>query len=154
MILIADSLHNFIGGLAVGSAFLVDIKFGIVIWTVAAIHEIPQELGDFGILINSGWSRKKALLFNMISALTFPIGAIMAYLISSQINVSLLLPFAAGNFLYIAAADLIPQLRSKQLKEQLTQFLSLILRLISIVIKLRIPMVTTMTSPKAPNAYF
>ena len=63
LILIADGLHNFIGGLSVGGAFLVDVRLGLVTWAVAASHEVPQELGDFGILIQAGWSNPRALLF-------------------------------------------------------------------------------------------
>lgn len=122
LILLADGLHNFIGGLAVGSAFVIDIKLGIITWIVAAAHEVPQELGDFGILIHSGWKKSSALLFNVISALTFPIGAFFAYFISKEINIAFLLPFAAGNFLYIGAADLIPQLKSTKLLDQILQF--------------------------------
>ena len=129
LILIADGIHNFIGGLAIGSSFIIDIKLGITVWVIAAAHEIPQELGDFGILINSGWNHKSALLFNIASALTFPIGAILVYLLATDINVSLLLPFAAGNFLYIGAADLIPQLCTKKSIEQIIQLLMFILGL-------------------------
>jgi zinc and cadmium transporter len=110
MILVADGVHNLIGGLAVGGAFLVDIRVGLVTWGVAAVHEIPQELGDFGILVHAGWSRARALLFNLLSALTFLVGGLAAYALSDVTDVSWLLPFAAGNFLYIAAADLIPEL--------------------------------------------
>lgn len=129
LILLADGLHNFIGGLAVGSAFIIDTKLGIITWIVAAAHEIPQELGDFGILIHSGWKRSTALIFNVISALTFPIGALFVYAISSNINTAALLPFAAGNFLYIGAADLIPQLKSDKLSDQISQFLFFIVGL-------------------------
>lgn len=118
LILLADGLHNFIGGLVIGSAFMIDTKLGILTWLIAALHEIPQELGDFGILLNSGWKPKHALIFNFISALTFPIGALIAYAISGNINVSLLLAFGAGNFLYIGATDLIPQLKTKKSKLQ------------------------------------
>jgi zinc and cadmium transporter len=109
LILLADGLHNLIGGLAVGGAFMVDIRLGIVTWMVAAAHEVPQELGDFGILVHSGWSPRKALTFNFVSALTFLVGGLLAYTISGQWDVAFLVPFAAGNFVYIAAADLIPQ---------------------------------------------
>ncbi|WP_197515701.1 ZIP family metal transporter [Arthrobacter sp. U41] len=109
LILMADGLHNFIGGLAVGSAFVLDIRLGIITWLVAAAHEIPQELGDFGLLVHSGWSRRHALMFNVASALTFLIGGVTAYGLSGTLNVAFLVPFAAGNFIYIAAADLIPQ---------------------------------------------
>jgi zinc and cadmium transporter len=114
LILIADGLHNLIGGLAVGGAFIIDTELGIVTWAVAAAHEVPQELGDFGILVHSGWSKRAALAFNVVSALTFPLGGLIAYLLSGDIDVAWLLPFAAGNFLYIAAADLIPQLHANE----------------------------------------
>ncbi len=109
LILLADGLHNLIGGLAVGGAFVIDIRLGIVTWLIAAAHEIPQELGDFGLLVHSGWSRRSALTYNVLSALTFLAGGLIAFAVSSTINVAFLVPFAAGNFLYIAAADLIPQ---------------------------------------------
>lgn len=110
MILLADGLHNLIGGLAVGGAFLVDIRVGLVTWGVAAAHEVPQELGDFGILVHAGWTRRRALVFNLLSALTFLFGGLAAYALSGVAEVTWLLPFAAGNFLYIAASDLIPEL--------------------------------------------
>lgn len=110
LILLADGMHNFIGGLAVGGAFLIDIRVGLITWTAAAAHEIPQELGDFGILVHAGWSRSRALAFNFTSALTFLVGGVLAYAVAGAFDVRWLLPFAAGNFLYIAAADLIPEL--------------------------------------------
>lgn len=110
LILVADGLHNLIGGLAVGSAFVVDIRLGIVTWLVAAAHEIPQELGDFGILVHSGWSTSRALFYNVVSALTFLVGALLAYAFAGRIDVAVLVPFAAGNFIYIALADLLPEI--------------------------------------------
>ncbi|XTP36050.1 ZIP family metal transporter [Mycobacterium sp. TJFP1] len=110
LILMADGLHNLIGGLAVGSAFVVDIRLGIVTWLVAAAHEIPQELGDFGILVHSGWSVPRALFYNVVSALTFLVGALLAYAFAGRIDVAVLVPFAAGNFIYIALADLLPEI--------------------------------------------
>jgi len=112
LILLADGLHNFIGGLAVGGAFVIDIRVGIVTWLVAAAHEIPQELGDFGILVHSGWRRGAALAWNVVSALAFLLGSLTAYFAAttSSFQVAYLLPFAAGNFLYIAAADLLPEI--------------------------------------------
>jgi zinc and cadmium transporter len=110
LILVADGAHNFIGGLAVAGAFLVDIRVGLITWVAAAAHEVPQELGDFGILIHAGWSKRRALAFNFASALTFLIGGWVAYALSGAYEVTWLLPFAAGNFVYIAAADLLPEL--------------------------------------------
>jgi zinc and cadmium transporter len=109
LILLADGLHNFIGGLAVAGAFIVDIRVGIVTWLVAAAHEVPQELGDFGVLVHSGWSRRTALLWNFGSASTFLLGGLLAYGLSDTLDVSVLLPFAAGNFIYLGAADLLPE---------------------------------------------
>jgi zinc and cadmium transporter len=110
LILIADGLHNFLGGLAVGATFTLDLRVGIVTWLIAAAHEVPQELGDFGILVHSGWKPRAALAFNAASALTFLAGGIVSWAMAGTVNVAFLLPFAAGNFLYIAAADLVPQL--------------------------------------------
>ena len=114
LILLADGLHNLIGGLAVGGAFMVDTRVGIVTWLVAAAHEIPQELGDFGVLVHSGWHRRSALAWNFASALTFLVGALVAYAIADHVEVAYLLPFAAGNFVYIAAADLLPEITSEE----------------------------------------
>jgi zinc and cadmium transporter len=113
LILLADGLHNLIGGLAVGGAFVVDIRVGVVTWLVAAAHEVPQELGDFGVLVHSGWQRRSALAWNFVSALTFLVGALIAYGLADHIDVAYLLPFAAGNFIYIAAADLLPEITSE-----------------------------------------
>jgi zinc and cadmium transporter len=114
LILLADGLHNLIGGLAVGGAFVVDIRVGIVAWLVAAAHEVPQELGDFGVLVHSGWQRRSALAWNFASALTFLVGSLIAYAVADHIEVAYLLPFAAGNFVYIAAADLLPEISSEE----------------------------------------
>lgn len=110
LILVADGLHNLIGGLAVGSAFVIDIRLGIVTWLVAAAHEVPQELGDFGILVHAGWDRRRALTFNVLSAVTFLAGSLAAYGLADRVEVAFLVPFAAGNFIYIALADLLPEL--------------------------------------------
>lgn len=110
LVLVADGVHNFIGGLGVASAFLVDVRLGAAAWIAAAAHEVPQELGDFGVLVHSGWPKRRALAFNVVSALTFPIGGVVAYAASFSLDVSFLLPFAAGNFLYIGAADLVPEI--------------------------------------------
>lgn len=111
LILIADGLHNFFGGLAVAGAFLIDMRLGWSAFLAAAAHEIPQELGDFGILVHGGLSRRRALLLNFLSALSFPVGGLIAWTASKSYEVTFLLPFAAGNFLYIAAADLVPEVK-------------------------------------------
>ena len=109
LILIGDALHNFLGGLAVASTFLVDIRLGIATWLAAAAHEVPQELGDFAVLVHGGWTARNALLFNVLSALTFLVGGLVTYFAAARIDVSFLVPFAAGNFLYIGASDLVPE---------------------------------------------
>lgn len=112
LILIGDGLHNFLGGLAVAGTFLIDIRLGIVTWLAAAAHEVPQELGDFGVLVHGGWERRQALFYNLLSALTFLVGGIVAYVASFRVDVSFLVPFAAGNFIYIGASDLIPEVKA------------------------------------------
>jgi zinc and cadmium transporter len=134
LILLADGVHNLIGGLAVGGAFVIDVEVGIVAWLVAAAHEIPQELGDFGILVNSGWSRRSALAYNVASGLTFLVGGLIALGASQAIDVLLLVPFAAGNFAYIAASDLIPQLRATDPYHQLGYFLALMTGLLALLL--------------------
>ncbi len=127
LILIGDGLHNFIGGLAIAGTFLIDIRLGIMAWLAAAAHEIPQELGDFGVLIHGGWSKRKALLFNVLSALTFLLGGLVAYMVSFNINIAFLIPFAAGNFLYIGASDLVPEVNKHgDLKTNATNLIAFI----------------------------
>ena len=101
---------NFIGGLAVGATFIVDLKLGIMTWLVAAAHEVPQELGDFGALVHGGWAPRRALLYNFMSANTFLVGGLVAYATSRAIDLDFLVAFAAGNFLYIGAVDLVPEI--------------------------------------------
>jgi zinc and cadmium transporter len=109
LILIGDGLHNFLGGLSIAGVFLVDVRLGIAAWIAAAAHEVPQELGDFGVLVHGGWRKRTALLFNLLSGLTFLVGGIVAYVASLQLDVRWLVPLAAGNFLYIGASDLVPE---------------------------------------------
>ena len=131
LILIGDGLHNFIGGLAVAGTFLIDIRLGITTLLAAAAHEIPQELGDFAVLIHSGWSRKSALIFNMLSGLTFLCGGLVAYGASRSLDIAFLVPFAAGNFIYIGASDLIPEVnKHKHLKENIKNFLAVTIGLL------------------------
>ncbi|MBU1037281.1 ZIP family metal transporter [Patescibacteria group bacterium] len=134
LILIADGIHNFIGGLAIGAAFIANIKLGIVTWLVSAAHEVPQELGDFGILIHGGWKKQKALLFNFFSALTIIAGGLVAYFLATKINITFLLAFAAGNFIYIASSDLIPEIKHKDnFKKSLIHFITFIFGILLIL---------------------
>lgn len=115
MSLIGDSLHNFIDGLIIVSAFSISNEVGIATVIAVAAHELPQEFGDFGVLIHGGFSRTKALFWNFISSLTAIAGTVVGYLLISSFNniTSFLLPFAAGGFIYIAMSDLIPELHKE-----------------------------------------
>lgn len=110
LVLLGDGLHNFLGGLAIAGVFLTDIRLGIAAWLAAAAHEVPQELGDFAVLVHGGWKKGRALTFNLLSGLTFLVGGLIAYAASSRFDVQWLVPLAAGNFLYIGASDLVPEL--------------------------------------------
>lgn len=125
LVLIGDGLHNFLGGLAVAGAFIADTRLGITAWLAAAAHEIPQELGDFGVLLHGGWKRGRALAYNVLSASTFLAGGMLAYLASFRFDVTFLVPFAAGNFIYIAASDLIPEVKhSRSMRNNLYHFVA------------------------------
>jgi len=109
LILLGDGLHNFLGGLGVAGVFLIDVRLGVAAWLAAAAHEVPQELGDFGVLVHGGWEKGTALLLNLISGLAFLVGGLLAWAASARIEVGFLVPFAAGNFIYIGASDLVPE---------------------------------------------
>lgn len=112
MVLIGDGLHNLMDGVLIAAAFLTDIHLGVVTAVAVTAHEIPQEVGDFVLLLHSGYSRRKALLFNVLSSLTTVIGGVAAYssLSDTQRAVPYVLAVAAASFIYIAIADLIPTL--------------------------------------------
>jgi len=113
--LIGDGIHNFIDGLIIGTSFFINIKIGVSATIAIIFHEIPQELGDFGILLYGGFSKFKALLYNFLSATTAIIGTIIGFVFSSRMSdfSNILLPIAAGSFIYIAACDLIPELHKE-----------------------------------------
>ncbi|MGQ0656488.1 MAG: ZIP family metal transporter [Chromatiales bacterium] len=126
LILIGDGLHNFVDGILIGAAFLTDIPLGIVISLAVAAHEIPQELGDFVILLESGYNRMQALLLNIASSLATVAGALLAWFSLSGSSVALpyVVAVAVAGFLYIAVADLIPGLhRRTDLRDGVTQML-------------------------------
>lgn len=125
LILISDALHNFIDGLVIAASFVTSFPLGVATTLAVALHEIPQELGDFAVLVYGGFRTKQALFFNFISALTAILGGIVGYFVSSimQTSIIYLLPFAAGNFIYIAAADLIPEIKHQvNLKRSMIHF--------------------------------
>ncbi|MEM2102694.1 MAG: ZIP family metal transporter [Candidatus Bathyarchaeia archaeon] len=139
MNLFGDAVHNFIDGLIIGGSYLASIPLGIATTLAVVFHEIPQEIGDFGVLIYGGFARSKALFFNFATALTAVFGTIIALSLGfiMQGSVAFLVPFAAGNFIYIAGSDLIPELHKQEPKLlksalQLTTFILGILVLLSL----------------------
>jgi len=123
--LIGDTLHNFLDGLIIAAGFIVDIRLGIITTLAIIMHEIPQEIGDFGVLVYAGFSKFRALALNFLTALTAVFGGIVGYFLSSYVeNITMfLVPLAAGGFIYIAASDLIPEIRKEtNLKKSLLSF--------------------------------
>jgi zinc and cadmium transporter len=115
LILISDAIHNFIDGLIIAASFLVALPIGMITTLMVALHEIPQEIGDFGVLVYSGFKKIKALFLNFLSGASAILGGLFGFLISEKIGESIvfLLPFAAGSFIYIACSDLIPEIKSQ-----------------------------------------
>lgn len=113
IILLSDGIHNFLDGAAIAAAFLINPSLGVATTIAVALHELPQEIGDFAVLVHSGLSKTKALLANFISALTAIFGGVLAFYLAGTFgqNIAWLLPFAAGSFIYISAADLIPEIK-------------------------------------------
>ncbi len=130
LILIGDGIHNFLDGMLIASAFFVSVPLGIATATAIVIHEVPQEWSDIALLLHSGFSRRKAFLWNTISSCAAIAGAAVAVLFSRSIEgiEFILLPIAAGNFLYIATTDLIPELHKEtRLQKTLLQLFLLAL---------------------------
>lgn len=132
MNLIGDSFHNFVDGLIIGASYLASFQLGVATTIAVLLHEIPQEIGDFGVLIHGGFEKKKALFINFLTALTAILGGIFALLLKDVSGISsFLLPFAAGSFIYIAGSDLIPELHKEtEAKKSLIQLLSFILGMV------------------------
>ena len=124
-----DALHNFLDGVAIAAAFLASIPIGIATATAVIFHEIPQEIGQFAILVHGGWSRKKALLYNFFSALTAIAGALLVLLFSRSFTEAstVLLALGAASFIYIAMSDLIPELqKEQQVRRSVVQFVCML----------------------------
>ena len=129
LILIGDAAHNIIDGVLIATSYLVSIPLGIATTTAVLLHEIPQEFGDFAVLLHSGMTKGKALFFNFLSALTAFIGVFIVLGLAMNVHgiEEMLLPLAAGNFLYIAGSDLIPELHKEtHFKSSLLQLLCMI----------------------------
>ena len=129
MNIFGDAMHNFIDGILIGVTYAVSIPLGMATTVAVLLHEIPQEIGDFSILIHGGLTVKKALLFNFASALTAVIGVVLALMLGTSMEGVLLyfLPMTAGGFIYIAGSDLIPELHhNTDVKISILQLLALL----------------------------
>lgn len=116
LIIIGDSVHNFVDGVVIAATFLVSIPLGIVTTFAVIAHEIPQEIGDFGILLHKRMPRKQIIIVNILSALTAMIGALLAFSVGESIEsiLPILLSLSAGFFIYIALSDLIPEIHNEE----------------------------------------
>ena len=127
---------NFIDGIIIGASFLISVPVGLATTLAVILHEIPQEIGDFAVLLHSGYTKKRALWLNFLSALTAILGAIVLFTIGNMAEVSsfYFLPIAAGGFIYIAVADLIPELhKTKEVKYSVLQILAVIVGVLAMV---------------------
>lgn len=137
LIIIGDTVHNFLDGIIIAATFLINIPLGIVTTFAVAAHEIPQEIGDFGLMLHKGLSRKMIILVNILSAAVAFTGAIITYLLGNILDayIPIFLALTAGFFIYIAASDLIPEIHyEKSRKFAVIKSLLLILGVILISI--------------------
>ncbi len=128
--LIGDGIHNFIDGMIIAASFILSYDLGFATTLAVIFHEIPQEIGDFGVLIYGGLAKRKALAYNFISALTAVAGSLVTYYLASYVQDvgAFLVPFAAGGFIYIAATDLMPELHKKyHAKESIIQLAAILI---------------------------
>lgn len=133
--LIGDGLHNFIDGVVIAASFLHSVPLGIATTTAVIFHEIPQEIGDFSLLVYGGFSRMKALFFNFLSALAAVLGGIIGFFFFSSFEsfIPMLLAYTAGHFIYIASVDIIPELMEyRGAKASVMQFLSIVTGIMAI----------------------
>jgi len=135
LILFGDSIHNFIDGLIIAASFLISIPFGIVTSILIMTHELPQEIGDFGVLVYGGFTKSKALFYNFLSQITAVFGGILGFYFLQINNYTIfLLPFAAGGFIYISIMDLIPEIfKEKDKIKFITNLIAIILGLLILI---------------------
>ena len=129
LVLVSDGVHNFIDGLIIGASYLVSPEVGIATTLAVILHEIPQEIGDFGVLVHAGYTKMRALWLNFLSAFLAIAGAVLALLLGTRVETfaEWLVPFAAGGFIYIAMADLIPELqKTKRFRLSLVQLAAIL----------------------------
>lgn len=140
LIIVGDFVHNVLDGVAIAAAFLVSVPTGIVTTIAVAAHEIPQEIGDFGLLLAKGLSRKKVLWVNIITALATTVAAIITYAMGSnnQLPIGALLGLSAGFLLYIAASDIIPEIHERTPNKKLFDWQPILLLFGVVVVALAI----------------
>lgn len=129
MMLLSDTAHNFLDGIIIAASYMVSIEVGITTTIAVILHEIPQEIGQFGLLMHYGFSKFKALLFNFYSALSAILGAVVALLLGSKIDgfTPFIISIAAGGFIYIAGSDLVPEIhKTSDPKKSMIQFISIL----------------------------
>ena len=137
MIVVGDSFHNFTDGVIIAAAFVADVKLGAVTALAIIAHEIPQEIGDFLVLLHSGFSRAKALTLNALSGLATVAGAVLGYLMLASVQhwIPEILAIAAASMIYVAVADLIPGLHKRTaLRESMAQVAFIVLGIASIYV--------------------
>ena len=130
MVLLSDGIHNLIDGIIIGTSYLVSIEIGMATTLAIALHEIPQEIGNFGVLLHAGFTRARALFLNLISALTAIVGTALALALGNSFEyfVSVMLAITAGTFIYVAGSDLVPELRKTSgSKQSLLQLISILI---------------------------
>lgn len=133
LILTSDAFHNFIDGVIIGAGYLVSVEVGIATTLAIILHEIPQEIGDFGILLHAGFSKAKALLFNFFSALSAILGAIFSLILGANDEfLGWALPIAAGAFIYIAVADLVPELHKQRGRRAYLEVLTILIGVLGV----------------------
>ncbi len=135
MVLFGDGVHNFIDGLLVAASYMVSIEVGVATTIAVILHEIPQEIGNFGVLIHAGYTTGKALWYNFLSALTAVVGAVVALVFGgiTETFALWLLPLTAGGFIYIALSDLIPELHKDRTDRGIVQVLAIVVGVASMV---------------------
>jgi zinc and cadmium transporter len=129
LILFSDGVHNFIDGLIIGVSFMVSVPVGIATTIAVILHEIPQEIGDFAVLLHSGYTKMRALWLNFLSALFAVLGVVSAFIFESkgEAFTEIILPISAGGFIYVAVADLIPELhKTKEIRYSIMQILAVL----------------------------
>lgn len=130
VVLVGDGLHNFLDGLIIAASYMVSLPLGIATTLAVIFHEIPQEIGDFGILVHSGLSKIRAVMFNLLSALSAVVGVFVAFILNGSVGEFslIILAFAGGGFVYIAGSDLVPELhKTKNISASLVQLCAIVL---------------------------